>query len=182
MYFRSKVTTLIGGVLVLFTISACGATTTQPDRDTVPITRQAPVDGESNNQSTPTNDQNSSQRGDQETTVTYEGFVFTCGEATNAASGVCSQAVQTMFDRYKGNLDRYANSGLLGALNDRFYDFTDVSYVGLYACVDATNGVPFETFAEQIIDPSLTQGTYDGLVVEDIRPAWITAQDVLCPS
>jgi hypothetical protein len=123
--------------------------------------------------------QESSPPSDPETTVTINGKQWTCEQITASTPQQCGERTQQAFDKYKGNIDQYVNSGKLGPLNDaQQFTYEDAAFAGLVACVYAESS----DGQNEYINFMMETPPFDTRMTERVMylPAWFEAPKSLC--
>jgi hypothetical protein len=108
-----------------------------------------------------------------EKTVTIDGKSYTCETITEIKK--CTVKFQKTFDRYRKNIDKFVNSGILGPLNDaETFTYEDVAYAGLTACHIGDRNA--------FIDEVRSNPPFTDLTSIDLFPTWFAAKRYLCPN
>lgn len=147
---KYKLLAVVAGLAVVF--AACGGN------------NEEPVETESTSET--------GTSGGSGSVVIIKGKPFTCDKVIG---GECNPEIQAVFDRYKENIDVFANKGGMGPyFNNSSYE--DVAFAGLVACTFLDRG------ENAYIDFMLTDSAFSELQSIEILPVWFEAQDSLCPS
>jgi len=116
-----------------------------------------------------------------DSTVVLDGKAYTCESVANLVER-CTREGQLIFDEYKKNLVRYAESDQLGFLNAE--GITTKTYVGLVACVFQQKGDDENVYIDYILtDPLIASKAERSDLGKraSLLPAWFAASKLLCP-